>query len=258
MHFWKNYSPTKVKLWNLLTNISYNHLKSIDFDSVSFIIDYFTYILFNFKLFFLEWKFDVERDREYVKMLWNYLILYKFYIYICRNDDFIVWNKLSLKYQNTFDIINNFILEENNNFMLFKEFFKKNALLFQYIYSDIFLKYFCRRDDYGVKSKMAFKAAYAGNQNQQESFTFCAVACCQTRKNWNRWNCGSCRMSTATMFTVKTSSIKTKKRKIKNADIVAEKILLKKRSKGKKAKLLNELETSNLHMRRKNSNINKK
>ena len=65
-------------------------------------------------------------------------------------------------------------------------------------------------------------------------------------------------MSTATMFTIKTSSIKTKKRKIKNADIVAEKILLKKRSKGKKAKLLNELETSNLHMRRKNSNINKK
>ena len=35
----KNYSPTKVKPQNFLTNISYNRLKPIDFDNVSFIID---------------------------------------------------------------------------------------------------------------------------------------------------------------------------------------------------------------------------
>ena len=34
----KNYCPTKVKLRNFLTNISYNHLKSIDFDNALFII----------------------------------------------------------------------------------------------------------------------------------------------------------------------------------------------------------------------------
>ena len=47
-------------------------------------------------------------------------------------------------------------------------------------------------------------------------------------------------------------------RKIKNADFVAKKILLKKKKpEEKKAKLLTELETNNLHMKCINSNINK-
>ena len=77
--------------------------------------------------------------------------------------------KLLLKYQNAFAIANNFILEENNNVVLLKDFFEKNALLYQYIYSNPFWKYFHRIDDYGLKSKMTFEVAYAGYQNQQES-----------------------------------------------------------------------------------------
>ena len=65
----KRYSLRKVKLRNFLTNISYNRLKQIDFDSAMFIIDCFTYILFNMNLFFVEDKFDNEYDIEYVKML---------------------------------------------------------------------------------------------------------------------------------------------------------------------------------------------
>ena len=60
----KNYSPTKVKSRNFLTNISYNRLKRIDFDNASFIIDCYTYILINLNSFFLEQKFDNKSDRE--------------------------------------------------------------------------------------------------------------------------------------------------------------------------------------------------
>ena len=48
----KNYSPTKVKSRNFLTNISYNRLKRIDFDNASFFIEFYTYILFNLKSIF--------------------------------------------------------------------------------------------------------------------------------------------------------------------------------------------------------------
>ena len=137
-------------------------MKSIDFDNASFIIDCFTYILFNLYPIFLELKFDNKSDRGYVETLWNYLVPNKFYIYICRNDNFIALNKLLLKYQNAFDILNNFIMEDNNNFVLLKEYFKKNALLYQYIYSTLFPKYFCRVDDYGIKSKLVFEVAHAG------------------------------------------------------------------------------------------------
>ena len=88
-----NYSPTKVKSRNFLTNIPYNRLKHIDFNNVSFIIDFYSYILFNLNPFSLERKLDNKSDREYVETLWNYLIPIKFYIYICRNNNFIALNK---------------------------------------------------------------------------------------------------------------------------------------------------------------------
>ena len=43
----KNYSPAKVKSSNFWTTISYNCLKIADFNNASFIIDFYTYILFN-------------------------------------------------------------------------------------------------------------------------------------------------------------------------------------------------------------------
>ena len=110
-----------------------------------------------FESAFLEQKFNFESNREYVKMLWNYLVPNVSYICICRNDNFIALNRLSLKYQNAFDIINNFILEENNNFVLLKEFFKKNALFYRYIYSHLFPKYFCGIDNYAVKRRWLLK-----------------------------------------------------------------------------------------------------
>ena len=53
-------------------------------------------------------------------------------------------------------------LEDASNFLLLKECFKKNAILFQYIYSTLFSKYFCRIDDYGGKARLAFEVAHAG------------------------------------------------------------------------------------------------
>ena len=58
----KNYSPTKVKVQNFLTNITYNRLKNVDFNNASFIIDCYTYILFKLNPFFLEQNVDDKND----------------------------------------------------------------------------------------------------------------------------------------------------------------------------------------------------
>ena len=81
----------------------------MDFDNASFIIDCFTYILFNLNQFFLERKFDNVYDRECVRMLWTYLVPNESYIFICKRDNFNVLNKLSLKYQNAYEFVNYFI-----------------------------------------------------------------------------------------------------------------------------------------------------
>ena len=117
-----NYCPTKVESRNFLTNVSYNRLKSADFSNASFIMDCYTYILFNLNLFFLEQKFDDKNDRDFVETLWNYLVPNELYIYICRNDNFIELNKLTLKYQNVYEILNNLITEDNSNFLRLRAF----------------------------------------------------------------------------------------------------------------------------------------
>ena len=116
----------------------------------------------------MERKFDDKNDWEFVETLCNYLVPNEFYIYICRNYNFIELNK-TLKYQNVFDILNNFITENNSNFLTLKDCFKKNALMFQNLYSSLFPKYFCRVDDYSIRNKLAFEVAHAGYQNQKEN-----------------------------------------------------------------------------------------
>ena len=48
----------------------------------------------------------------------------------------------------------------------------QNAPVYQYISALLILKYFCRVDDYDVKSKLAFDIAYGGYKNQQENIYF--------------------------------------------------------------------------------------
>ena len=129
-HRKKRYSPTRVKLINFLTNISYNRLKHEDFDSASFVTDCFTLLLFNLNPFFLEQKYAAAYDMVCAKMLWTFLIPSEFYFAICRNDNFMVLNKLTLKYQEAYTIVNNVITADNKHFPKLKEYFIKNALVY--------------------------------------------------------------------------------------------------------------------------------
>ena len=106
-------------------------------------------------------------------MLWTYLVPSEFCIFICKHDNFNVLNKLPQKYQNTSEIVNDFIVENNQHFLKLKEYFKRNAQVYQYhTYATFFLKSFCRVDDYGVKIKVAFDIAYRSYKNKQEKIHF--------------------------------------------------------------------------------------
>ena len=49
-------------------------------------------------------------------MLWTYLVPNDFYIFIYKHDNFNALNKLSLKYQNASEIVNDFIVENSEHF----------------------------------------------------------------------------------------------------------------------------------------------
>ena len=111
----------------------------------------------------------------YIKMLWTYLIASWFYFFICRNDNFMVSNKLTSKYQMTSTIVNNFITADNKHFPVLKEYYRKNAQVYQYLYAMLYSKCFCRVDNWGVKSKQGFNLAFAGYKIEPEKIRFTSI-----------------------------------------------------------------------------------
>ena len=62
-----DYSNTKVKTRNLLTNISYRKFTQSDFHKDSFIVDILSFLVQNFNPVNLDIKLDTEKERETVK-----------------------------------------------------------------------------------------------------------------------------------------------------------------------------------------------
>ena len=65
----KDYSNTKAKNRNLLTNVSYRRFKQSDFMKNSFIIDILSFLLQNFNQINLERKLDIEKERDMGRFL---------------------------------------------------------------------------------------------------------------------------------------------------------------------------------------------
>ena len=176
----------------------------------------------------------------------NAIFWCEFYIFICKNDNFIVLNKLLLKNQNVSEIVNAFIVKNNKHFLKLKEYFKRNALIYQRIYTS-----FCRVDDYDVKSKLAFNIASGGYKNQQENIHFIREMPIKQEvvKTSNVVEMYSPPPPTSTLEVEKT---KWKLKKCK-CDVVG-KIGLKKKKEGN-TRLLSELKTTDLYMKCINSNV---
>ena len=74
----KDYSTTKVKTRDLLTNVLYRRFKQSDFDKDSFIIDILSFLVQNFNSINLERKLDLVKERDMIKFLWDECIPHVF------------------------------------------------------------------------------------------------------------------------------------------------------------------------------------
>ena len=69
-------------------------------------------------------------------------------------------NKIKIKYQDAKEIILGFIQHDQSNLSILSEFLEKNAILYQFLYGNLFPKCFCRINDYGVRAKTLFNTYY--------------------------------------------------------------------------------------------------
>ena len=73
----KDYSNTKVKTRNLLTNVSFR-FKQSDFNKNSFIVDILSFLLQKLNPLNLERKLEMEEERDMIKFIWDECIPHEF------------------------------------------------------------------------------------------------------------------------------------------------------------------------------------
>ena len=154
-----NYSPTKVRARNSLTNVSYNRVKEADFNNRWFVIDCYSFILLYLNPFYLERKFENVLDREFVNTIWNLQMSNDSYTFICQPEHYETLNKLKLKFQDVFEIVESFA-DDLVGCQQLREFLVKNARSFQFVYGNLFPRYFALIDDYSITSTLSFDNVY--------------------------------------------------------------------------------------------------
>ena len=266
----KNYysSSTKVKARNFLTNVSYNRITAVDYRNSSFVMDCFTFLVLYLNPFYLERKFESSVEREFVNVLWAFLMPSNLYDFINENDNMTTLNKIKIKYVDVKKMMLQFLERDQTNANVLASYLEKNGILYQFLYGNLFPKCFSRIDDYGVKAKTLFNTYYQNFTLQKNVI------------NWQNNNLTTIKEEKEQVVVVDTSPLnmttlnnndddndkenkppkattttaaakpKTKKRKIDNAQTKAQKRELKKQ------KLLEQLNENTDKIKRLKQKIN--
>ena len=149
----KHYSNKKVKARNLLTNVSYRRFKQSDLNKISFIIDMLSFLVKNFNPINLERKFDVYKEHDMIKYLWEDCIPHDFVRYMYKQENYAVISKPNLTYQKANNIVKNYLLEESNRINILKYKIEEKFPLIHYIYSLLFSKIYSRTNNFVIQNK---------------------------------------------------------------------------------------------------------
>ena len=117
----------------------------------------------------MERKFENSIDRDYVNAMWNLMMPPALYNFIYQEENFKTLNKLKLKFQDTNEIIKTY-LDDNSQLEILKDYLIKYVKSYQFLYGNLFPKYFARIDDYGIESKTNFDNFYKSYLSQKNIF----------------------------------------------------------------------------------------
>ena len=137
--------------------------------------DIFSFLILYLNPFYLERKFESNIERDYVNVLWSFLMPETLYNFICRDENVKTLNKIKLKFPHAIEIVKLFIEDESigtqeQQFNTLKDYLIKNAKIYQFIFGNLFPRCFARIDDYGIQSKIAFNSHYKNYLAQKNVF----------------------------------------------------------------------------------------
>ena len=157
-----------------MTNVSYNGIKTKDYENRTFVIDIFAYLILYFNPYNVNGKFETELERSYINILWSMLLPQNFYIFVAKKENIQLLNKKNAKFHDAVEIIKLYIEnaekenttqeEQYNNLKIY---LKKYIKMYQLIFSNLFPKYYSKFDSRGVENNIEFTSHYSNYLNQK-------------------------------------------------------------------------------------------
>ena len=253
----KSYSSTKIKARNFLTNVSYNRITTVDYKNKNFAIDCFTFLILYLNPFYLERKFESSTEREFVNVLWMFLMPSNLYNFINQNENMTTLNKIKIKYVDVKKMTLEFLQYDQGNLKVLSDYLEKNGILHQILYGNLFPKCFSRINDYGVRAKTLFNTYYQNFmiqknvinwQNNNNNLTIKEEVVEEEKQTEKYDNASPLNMTT--LDKEETTKTKNKKRKNNNAETKYQKRELKKQ------KLLEQLNENTEKLKKLKKKIN--
>ena len=145
-----DYSNTKVKARNLLTNISYRRFKQSDFYKDSFIIDILSFLVQNFNPVNLDIKLGIEKERDTVKFVWDLCFPNEFVSFMLKHNNYSIISQPNLTYQKANNIVKTYLAENKERISTLKYKLAEKFELIHYIYSFLYVKIYNRINSFGI------------------------------------------------------------------------------------------------------------
>ena len=188
------YSTTRIKLRNILSNMSYNGINKNDFFHESFILDVYVLLVKNLNSFSMSMKLTDKSKHKMVYMLWRESISTEFYRYICNGSNFIYLIVKNVSQPWVLKIVVNFIDQGKQNLCLLQENLTRYKDIFQYVYSHVFPEMYASTERRGFDLKSNFHVTFKTHRNKmvvQQQATAKNIEnyekeCDKTRANSNR------------------------------------------------------------------------
>ena len=165
----KKYSSTKVKARNFLTNISYNGIKSKDFENRTFVIDIFAYLILYFNPYSISGKFETELEKSYINILWSQLLPQSFYVFVSRKENIHILNKVNAKFQDAVEIVKLYTeidSSQENKYQMLEMYLRKYIKMYQFVFANLFPKYYSKFNSRGVENSIEFNSFYVNYLNE--------------------------------------------------------------------------------------------
>ena len=108
----------------------------------------------------LDRKFDSDIERNYIKMMWEKFIPTQFCKFVYLKDNFMQLCQAQITFQKANDVVKNFIEEDEANIELLRQHLEKYAIIYQFLYANLFPKVYARNNHFGIHNKSIFEYTY--------------------------------------------------------------------------------------------------